>query len=167
MGSSLALKPSALTPASGQPAPSPSVVLEESLANLPSLRAAYASLLSSPKPVAPDKIQSLSTPPDTLLPSDWAFLPLLSLYHSSSSSTAPLSAQQVQWALAWLALLPPSPPTPTFLRLSTLFLCPGSLFLLPPLHSLLHLHLSSILTRRRWWTTSRRMSTKSLITSTL
>ena len=145
--SSLALKPSALTPASGQPAPSPSVVLEESLANLPSLRAAYASLLSSPKPVAPDKIQSLSTPPDTLLPSDWAFLPLLSLYHSSFSSTVPLSAQQVQWALAWLALLPPSPPTPTFLRLSTLFLSPGSLFLLPPLHSLLHLHLSSILAR--------------------
>merc|ERR1719234_801654 len=118
--SSLALAPSALLPASGQPAPPPSQVLEESLANLPSLRAAYASLLSSPKPVAPDKIQSLSTPPDTLLPSDWPFLPLLSLYHSSSSSTAPLSAQQVQWALAWLALLPPSPPTPTFLRLSTL-----------------------------------------------
>merc|ERR1711971_1220407 len=145
--SSLALAPSALLPASGQPAPPPSQVLAESLANLPSLRAAYASLLSFPKPTAPEEIQSLSVPPDTLLPSDWAFLPLLSLYHSSSPSKAPLSPQQVQWALAWLALLPPSPPTPTFLRLSTLFLSPGSLFLLPPLHSLLHLHLCSILAR--------------------
>ena len=145
--SSLALAPSALLPASGQPGPSPSQVLEESLANLPSLRAAYASLLSFPRPTAPEEIQSLSVPPDTLLPSDWAFLPLLSLYHSSSPSKAPLSPQQVQWALAWLALLPPSPPTPTFLRLSTLFLSPGSLFLLPPLHSLLHLHLCSILAR--------------------
>ena len=145
--SSLTLAPAGLLPASGQPAPPPSQVLEESLANLPSLRTAYASLLSFPKPTAPEEIQSLSVPPDTLLPSDWAFLPLLSLYHSSSPTTAPLSPQQVQWALAWLALLPPSPPTPTFLRLSTLFLSPGSLFLLPPLHSLLHLHLCSILAR--------------------
>ena len=145
--SSLALTPSVLLPASGQPAPPPSQVLEESLANLPSLQAAYASLLSSPRPTAPAQIRSLSVPSDTLLPSDWPFLPLLSLYNSSSPSEAPLSPQQVQWALAWLALLPPSPPTPTFLRLSTLFLCPGSLFLLPPLHSLLHLHLSSLLAR--------------------
>lgn len=145
--SSLSLAPSSIPLVSGEAAPAPSLVLEESLAHLPSLRAAYSALLAStPRPTAPEERSTLTHPPDTLLPSDWPFLPLLSLPDSSPSSPT-LSPQQVQWALAWLALLPPSPATPTFLRLSAILLAPSSLFLLPPVHSLLHLHLSSLLTR--------------------
>lgn len=140
---------------SGQPPPAPLSVVQASLTHLPSIMSTYRQLLlPAASPVSPTPSQRKSTTcrhsGETLLPSDWPYFPLLSLYNSTqtpATKTSPplVSSDQIQWSLSWLTLLPPSLPTPRYLRLCTVLLSPGSLFLYPNIHSLLHLHLTSLL----------------------
>jgi len=136
---------------SGQTPPNPLSVIQASLTHLPSIMATYRQLLlPAASLVSPTPAQrKRSTCPhsgETCLPSDWHYFPLLSLFNSTQTNTPhPISSDQIQWSLSWLALLPPSLPTPRYLRLCTVLLSPGSLFLYPKIHSLLHLHLTSLL----------------------
>eukprot|EP00092_Neocalanus_flemingeri_P019733 GFUD01021373.1.p1 GENE.GFUD01021373.1~~GFUD01021373.1.p1 ORF type:complete len:784 (+),score=245.93 GFUD01021373.1:238-2352(+) len=140
---------------SGQPSPSPLSVVQASLTHLPSIMSTYKQLLlPTGSSLHPTPTQRKSTTcrhsGETLLPTDWPYFPLLSLYNSTQStktSPPPVSPDQIQWSISWLTLLPPSLPTPRYLRLCTVFLSPGSLFLSPNIHSLLHSHLTSLLSQ--------------------
>ena len=133
----------------------PDTIIANSLNSLPGLCASYTMLLGiQADPQHQAEVISCSWPVSTgtLLPLDWPHYPLLSLYNSSvqtpSDTASPITPDLVLHSLAWLCLLPaPSSPaliTATWTRLSTVFLCPGTLFLTPEISSVLHLNLSKI-----------------------
>ena len=76
-----------------------------------------------------------------LLPVDWPYFPLISLYNSGQSrgQPLPLSTEELTGVLAWISVLPAKfSPTARLVRLSTALLCPGTVFLVPEISSLLH-----------------------------
>ena len=131
----------------------PETILGNSLNSLPGLCASYTTLLGiKTDPLHQAKVTSCSWPVSTgtLLPQDWPYYPLLSLYNSAvQSSASPVTPELVLHSLAWLSLLPaahsPALVTATWTRLATVLLCPGTLFLIPEVSSVLHLNLSKIL----------------------
>ena len=142
------LPPPAVIPAldtpSGKPPPADGII-RSSLSSLSSLQTTFTRLLVPAQP--PPAAQS-----GPVLPADWPFFPLLSLYNSSQSpgQSPPVSPEELQAVLAWLSLLPPNlSPTATLLRLMTACLCPGTVFLVPEISSLLHHNLGRLLSSQR------------------
>ena len=132
--------PASVTPLvtpSGQP-PTAASVITERLSHMSSVQSLYIRLLR------PQAISQSSN----LLPVDWPYFPLISLYNSGQSrgQPLPLSTEELTGVLAWISVLPAKfSPTARLVRLSTALLCPGTVFLVPEISSLLHHQLVSIL----------------------
>ena len=126
-----------LTP-SGR-SPSAASIITARLSQLSSLQSLYTSLLTP---------EFSSTLQSNLLPLDWPYFPLISLYNSGQSrdQSLSLSSEDLVSVLSWISLLPSKfSPTARLVRLVTTLLCPGSEFLVPEISSLLHYLLLSIL----------------------
>ena len=129
---------------SGKPPPADRII-RTSLTSLSSLETTYSRLLLPARPPA-------ATQPGPILPSDWPYFPLISLYNSSQSpgQRPPVCPEELEAVLAWVSLLPANlSPTATLLRLMTALLCPGTVFLLPQVSSLLHHNLGCLLSSQR------------------
>uniref|UniRef100_A0AAR2KMU7 RNA polymerase II associated protein 1 n=1 Tax=Pygocentrus nattereri TaxID=42514 RepID=A0AAR2KMU7_PYGNA len=140
-------------------------LLRDSLAHLPSIRGCYLTLLAHLEPavlssrdrhlgrnpwLSSQFLPELSGPS---LPSDWPFLPLISLYDRTgvseggglqAHSLPSGSLQSVTHCLQWLLLLEswreealkPVPPVAKLARLACVFLCSSDLFLERPVQEL-------------------------------
>lgn len=140
-------------------------LLRDSLAHLPSIRGCYLTHLSHLEPavlssrdrylgrnpwLSTQLLPEISGPS---LPSDWPFLPLISLYERTGASeggslqtnSLPASSlQSVTHCLQWLLLLEswreqalkPVPPVAKLARLACVFLCSSDLFLERPVQDL-------------------------------
>lgn len=139
--------------------PAVSALLRDALHHLPSIRGCYLSHLAHMEPSVLSsrdrylgqtpfiKSHLLSELTGPSLPSDWPFLPLISLYERSGLSVGqqveslPLgSVQSATHCLQWLLLLESwrehtlaaVPPVAKFARLTCVFLCSSDLFLERP-----------------------------------
>ena len=145
--------PKCLPTPSGQEVDSVTII-KNSLNSLPSLCASYTSLLGL-RAERQTLVTGCTWPVNmgTLLPLDWPYFPLLSLYnstgHANSPVGSPVTPELVLHSLAWLSLLPapcsPASVTASWIRLATVLLCPGTLFLTPEVSCVLHVNLIKIL----------------------
>ncbi|RXM34072.1 RNA polymerase II-associated protein 1 [Acipenser ruthenus] len=148
-----------------QPDPSPSsslgALLREAYSHLPSLRSCYLTHLSQLEPLVLRSresylgctpfVQSQLLPPlsGPALPSDWPFLPLVTLYERAGQAESrgcavetlpPASVESAVRCLQWLLVLElwregggkAVSPAAKLCRLACLFLCGSDLFLEPP-----------------------------------
>ncbi|GAA6108680.1 RNA polymerase II-associated protein 1 [Tachysurus ichikawai] len=145
--------------------PSTGRLLREALAQLPSIRACYLTQLAYMEPavimsrerhlgrnpwLSSQLLPELSGPS---LPSDWAFLPLISLYERigvshggglRAESLPPGSVQSLTYCLQWLLVLESFreralqlvPPVAKLARLACVFLCSSDIFLERPVKEL-------------------------------
>ena len=145
--------PKCLPTPSGQEVDSVTII-KNSLNSLPSLCASYTGLLglrAERQTLVTGCTWPVST--GTLLPLDWPYFPLLSLYNSTGQANSPVGSpvtpELVLHSLAWLSLLPapcsPASVTASWIRLATVLLCPGTLFLTPEVSCVLHVNLIKIL----------------------
>ena len=143
-------------------------ILADSLDNINLIKETYMVRLMAPGVVdfshslhnlVPDGISTLCLVPGTILPQDWAYLPLLEAYNKAQSGpgTSPAGTQvtlDIRNCLAWLLLCDtgcqqtPETVTARYYRLATVFLCSSDLFLDPLVHSLLAAHLRTITSGR-------------------
>ena len=131
---------------SGQPPPADQIIRTR-LDSLASIQSTYSRLLIPHSAPAAAAAQ-----PGPVLPADWPYFPLICLYNSSQTpgQTPPVSSEELEAVLAWLSLLPDNlSPTASLLRLMTVLLCPGTIFLLPEISSLLHHNLGHLLSSQR------------------
>jgi len=108
--SNLSLK-TPLPTLTGQSPPTPLSVIQASLTHLPSIMNTYRQLLvpaGTPVPPTPSQRRSTTSPHsgETLLPSDWPYYPLLSLYNSTQSTTTPSTNKPLYPQIRYSGLLP-------------------------------------------------------------